>query len=170
MCTRTPHREKACTWHGASCPCWTVAPLLPCTCHRSDSDLQKDVQRLCPALCTTCAGRHRCLQAAQLAPVGLLQGLQPVLCTARAQPAAQPLLPHPHHTLPPPPPPLQVERLSSAEDFLRPVPRDTPGYRSVIRQPMDLGTAKRRLAKGKYSRPEELLADTRLVGGGRMWR
>ncbi|KAI3434626.1 hypothetical protein D9Q98_002693 [Chlorella vulgaris] len=47
--------------------------------------------------------------------------------------------------------------------FGGPVPDDVPGYREVVRQPMDLATIKDKAAAGEYATPDSLCDDLLLV-------
>lgn len=55
-------------------------------------------------------------------------------------------------------------RHPSAHFFSSPVTEDVaPDYFSVIRNPMDLGTVRKKLCRGQYGGPYDMLADVRLV-------
>ncbi|XP_053623119.1 PH-interacting protein isoform X2 [Plodia interpunctella] len=53
---------------------------------------------------------------------------------------------------------------ADSEPFLQPVNSDlVPDYRSVISEPMDLGTVRSRLSSGRYSAPSQVARDIRRV-------
>ncbi|XP_068266002.1 bromodomain adjacent to zinc finger domain protein 2A isoform X2 [Nyctibius grandis] len=59
---------------------------------------------------------------------------------------------------------MEMEAHEDAWPFLEPVnPRLVPGYRRVIKNPMDLGTMRARLLRGGYSTPAQFAADASLV-------
>lgn len=59
---------------------------------------------------------------------------------------------------------MEMESHEDAWPFLEPVnPRLVPGYRRVIKRPMDFGTMRARLLRGGYSSSAEFAADALLV-------
>ncbi|XP_054253051.1 bromodomain adjacent to zinc finger domain protein 2A [Indicator indicator] len=59
---------------------------------------------------------------------------------------------------------MEMESHEDAWPFLEPVnPRLVPGYRKIIKNPMDFGTMRTRLLQGGYSSSEEFAADALLV-------
>ncbi|XP_072423341.1 bromodomain adjacent to zinc finger domain protein 2A-like isoform X2 [Chiloscyllium punctatum] len=59
---------------------------------------------------------------------------------------------------------MEMEAHEDAWPFLHPVnPRLVPGYRKIIKRPMDFSTIRRKLISGKYLTCEEFAEDTTLV-------
>lgn len=59
---------------------------------------------------------------------------------------------------------MEMESHEDAWPFLEPVnPRLVPGYRKIIKNPMDLGTMRARLLRGGYSSAAQFAADAALV-------
>lgn len=59
---------------------------------------------------------------------------------------------------------MEMEAHSDAWPFLEPVnPRQVPGYRRIIKTPMDFLTMRERLLQGGYCSCEEFAADAQLV-------
>uniref|UniRef100_A0A8V5GMH9 Uncharacterized protein n=1 Tax=Melopsittacus undulatus TaxID=13146 RepID=A0A8V5GMH9_MELUD len=59
---------------------------------------------------------------------------------------------------------MEMEAHEDAWPFLEPVnPRLVPGYRRIIKNPMDLGTMRTRLLRGGYSCPSQFASDALLV-------